>query len=131
VAAQVKIGSVSLPPIRKRHLRALWVWVAPVIATLLTSAFGYVRGYAKGLADAAERLAKIETRADALGVREAKVEARMADVETKAESVEDAQAAEAKSNRTERATRDLWHRDDIDAIEQLKKAFRIEGLPKK
>lgn len=41
-----------------------------------------------------------------------------------------AQASEAQSNRTERATRDGWHRDDVDATETLKKAFRIEGLPK-
>lgn len=54
---------VTLPDGSKlsRHtLRRLWVFVAPVVITLATSTYGYVRGYAKGLADAAERIAKLE-----------------------------------------------------------------------
>lgn len=97
VAARVTIGDVDLPPIRKRHLRALWVWVAPVLISALGTAFGYVRGYAKGLADAAERLAAIEMRATQLGKRVAGDEVRL-------DAVENAEAAEETKNRAERAT---------------------------
>jgi archaellum component FlaC len=73
----VTIGDTPLPPIRKRHLRALWVWVGPIVVTALTSAYGYVRGYAKGLADAAERLARIEQAAKTEGTKRAALEQRV------------------------------------------------------
>jgi hypothetical protein len=125
IAAQVKIGGVELPPIRKRHLRTLWVWVGPVVVSLLGTAYGYVRGYAKGLADAAERLAAIEARGSQLGKRVASDEVRL-------EAVENAEAAEETRNRAERATAlrklDAFATD----LEDVKRGMpKIQGLQTK
>jgi chromosome segregation ATPase len=92
---------------------------------VLGTAFGYIRGYAKGLADAAERLARIETRADGLAVRTVKLETRV-------EGVENAQATEAASNRAERATSLRKLTDFASELEQVKQSTpKIQGLPKK
>jgi hypothetical protein len=107
---------------RSRHLRNLWIWAGPVVVTIATSAYGYIKGYAKGLADAAERLVKIETRETELGKRVAVVEART-------EAVESSEAAEENSNRAERATAMRKLSDFAADVEALKAAQpRIQGL---
>jgi hypothetical protein len=101
------------------------VWVAPFAISVLGAAYGYVRGYAKGLADAAERLVRIETRAKQQGERIAGDEERL-------DSVENATAAEAVRSRAERAT--AMRKLDAFAtdVEAVKKSLpRIEGLAKK
>ncbi len=108
--------------LKQRHLRRLWVWVGPLLLSALGTAFGYVRGYAKGLADAAERLTAIETRARGLGSRVASAEVRL-------DAVEGAQVAEATSNRAERATALRKLTDFAADLEQVKAATpRIQGL---
>jgi len=121
-------GSIHLPDgskVQKATLKHLWLWVGPVVVTIATSAFGYIRGYAKGLADAAERLAKIETRATELGKR-------VAIVEEREDAVEASEAAEANSNRAERATAMRKLSDFAADLETLKAAQpKIQGLPRK
>ncbi len=69
VAGRVTVGEVEVP-IKKRHLRALWVWVAPFVLTIATSAYGYVKayavGFAKGYQDAADRMAAVEGKVSSL-----------------------------------------------------------------
>ncbi len=122
VAIKVSIPDGSEVLVKKRHLRQLWVWVGPLILSLLGTAFGYIRGYAQGLADAAERLTKIETRAKSIGERVAAIEERT-------DGVEKGLAAESRSNRAERATALERYATLADDLSEVKKSMpKIQGL---
>lgn len=111
----------EIPGIR-RGLSAFWRWVLPLLLGALTTIGGWLWGYAKGLAAAYERVAAIEQRAKTMSERVAKIEASV-------EELANAQAAEARSNRAERATARQRHEE---LVEKLELAIpKIQGLPPK
>jgi hypothetical protein len=117
---------ISLPDGSKlsRHtLRKLWVIVGPIVVTAATSVFGYLKGYAKGLEDAAERVAKLETAASIEAQSRAKLEFRVTNTENEL-------AAEESSTRKERATAlERWRTTTEDLEEVKKRLPSIQGLP--
>lgn len=50
----------SIVAVKKKHLERIWVWVAPLLISGAVSVYGYIKGYAMGLAAAAERVARLE-----------------------------------------------------------------------
>jgi len=123
-AVRVDVSGIGHVSLSKRLLRHAWLVVGPLVLSGLGAALGYVRGYAKGLSDAAERLAAIETRAKAIG-------SRVASAETRLDAVEGAQVAEATSNRAERATALRKLTDFAADLEQVRQGLpKIQGLAK-
>lgn len=111
----------EIPGIRK-GLSVFWRWVAPLLLGAVTTVGGWLYGYAKGLAAAYERVAAIEQRAKTMSER-------MAAIEASVEGISNVQAAEARSNRAERATAKARYEE---LVEELNKSVpKIQGLAPK
>jgi hypothetical protein len=119
--AKVEIGDVKVE-FRSRHLRNLWIWVGPVVLSALGFVGGAIKGYVFGLASEHDEVVRIRTAQqidhDAL--------TRLA---TREDANEAAEAQEATSNRTERATAMRKLSDFAADIETVKAGLpKIQGL---
>lgn len=124
VAARVTIGDTEVP-VKKKHLRALWVWVAPVIISALGTSFGYVKGYAKGLLDGHDEIVRMREEQNRQHDAIIKLESRT-------DGIDGALAKEEQSGRAERATALRKLSDFATDMEEMKKALpKIQGLPNK
>lgn len=83
--------------LKKRHLRALWTWVAPLVVSALGFVGSAIRGYYLGLAMAHDEVVRIRE-------NQQLDHDRITKLETRTEADEASAAQEAQSNRSERAT---------------------------
>jgi hypothetical protein len=111
-------------------------WVAlrralPWILTLVGISGGGVTGYFAAWKAQLAEVAGMKRDAQDAKKRLGALEAGDRRQDERLDGHDAALTAEAQSNRTERATRDLRHKAVVDDLEVLKKTFKIEGLPKK
>jgi hypothetical protein len=121
--AKVEIGDVKVE-FRSRHLRNLWIWAGPVVLSALGFVGGAVKGYLLGLALGHDEIVRVRTAQqidhDAL-----------VKLATKEDADANAAAAEANSNRAERATAMRKLSDFAADIETVKAGLpKIQGLAK-
>lgn len=95
--------------------RRVLPWLAPVLLSVAGAGLGYVKGYLEGLAAAGRRVAAVEEAVKLNGEDDARRDVRI-------QAIGASLAAEAQSNRAERATRD----QKLESIEE--RLPKIEGL---
>lgn len=64
---------IALPDgtqVNRKTLRLLWMWIGPIVITLVTSGYGYVKayalGFAKGYHDASSEMAELRGKVESL-----------------------------------------------------------------
>jgi hypothetical protein len=121
VDVRTPVGRLS---VKKALLRHLWLWLAPAVLSALGFVGGAIKGYLLGLAMGHDEIVRVRTAQqidhDAL-----------VKLATKEDADANAAAAEANSNRAERATAMRKLSDFAADLEAVKAAQpRIQGLAK-
>jgi hypothetical protein len=119
VDVRTPMGRVS---VKKTVLRHLWLWLAPALLSALGFVGGVVRGYFLGLAMAHDEIVKIHA-------TQQLDHDHLTRLDAKEEAAEAEAAAEANSNRAERATALRKLAQFAEDLEKVKAAQpKIQGL---